>query len=128
MGKMEEKSAIVAGAAGWRVKKGPHPENASGFRACGHRILLLGQQEEEYETTAGGIVLPQSSAKKEQQHQTVAVVVEIGPDAWVDKSADFCQVGDRVLVGQYTGKFHVSEKDGKTYRFVQDLDILTTLD
>ena len=115
------------GFPGWRATKGPVETNSSGFRACGHRILLLGQQEEEYETTAGGIVLPQTSAKKEQQHQVFATVIEIGPDAWGDKSTDFCQVGDKVLVGQYTGKFHTSPRDGKTYRFVQDLDILTPL-
>lgn len=110
---------------GWRAEKGPMPGNKSGFRACGHRVLLLGEQKEE--KTAGGILLVASTQDKEQQHQVWATVIEIGPDAWVDKSTDFCQVGDRVLVGQYTGKFHKSPIDDKTYRFVQDLDIITPL-
>jgi len=118
---------VVVGSQGWRGAKGPQEANKSGFRACGHRVLLLGQQEEEYETTAGGIFLPAASQKKEQQHQVWATVVEVGHDAWSDKSTDYCQVGDKVLVGQYTGKFHLSPVDGKTYRFVQDLDILTPL-
>ena len=124
---METLEVTQPGKTGWRAYKGANDANKSGFRACGHRLLLIGQQTEEYETTAGGIVLPQSSQQKEQQHQVWATVVEIGPDAWSDKSTDFCAVGDKVLVGQYTGKFHKSPKDGKTYRFVQDLDVLTPL-
>ena len=112
---------------GWRAVKGPQAGNKSGFRATGHRVLLLGQQKEEYATSAGGIVMVQTTQDKEQQHQVWATVVEIGPDAWADKSTDFCAVGDKVLVGSYTGKFHESPVDGKTYRFVQDLDVITPL-
>jgi hypothetical protein len=36
-------------------------------------------------------------------------------------------VRDKVLVGQYTGKFHESLVDGLTYRFVQDLDVITPI-
>jgi co-chaperonin GroES (HSP10) len=110
---------------GWRANKGPQAENKSGFRACGHRVLLLGEQKSE--KTVGGIIIPQSAQDKEQQHQVWATVVEIGYDCWTDKSTDFCDVGDKVLVGQYTGKFHDSIVDGKTYRFVQDLDVITPL-
>jgi co-chaperonin GroES (HSP10) len=110
---------------GWRANKGPVDSNKSGFRACGHRLLLLGAQKEE--VSSGGILLVKSHQDKEQQHQVWAEVVEIGHDAWSDKSTDFCDVGDKVLVGQYTGKFHDSPVDGKTYRFVQDLDVITPL-
>ena len=110
---------------GWRADKGPQESNKSGFRACGHRVLLLGAQKEE--TSAGGILLVKSLQDKEQRDQVFATVVEIGHDAWSDKSTDFCQVGDKVLVGQYVGKFHESPVDKLTYRFVQDLDIITPL-
>ena len=50
-----------------------------------------------------------------------------GYDAWADKATDFCQVGDRVLVGKYTGMFSTSPVDGKRYRFINDLDIITPL-
>lgn len=119
---------LPEGHVGWRsLTKGPNPENKSGFRATGHRLLLLGEQKEDYAKTEGGILMPASVQKAEQQHQVWATVVEIGPDAWSDKSTDYCKVGDKVLVGQYTGKFHDSPVDGKTYRFVQDLDIITPL-
>lgn len=120
-------AAVCEGHAGWRTAKGPHAANPSGLRACGNRVLLLGQQTEEFETTAGGIVLPMATQQKEQQHEVWAVVIEIGPDAWCDRTADFCKVGDKVLVGQYTGKFTTSPKDAKTYRFVQDLDVISVL-
>lgn len=110
---------------GWRASKGPQKENKSGFRACGHRVLLLGEQKET--TTASGIILTKKHQDQEQQHQVWATVVEIGFDCWADKSTDFCEVGDKVLVGQYTGKFHESLVDGKVYRFVQDLDVITPL-
>ncbi len=112
---------------GWRATKGPQAGNKSGFRATGHRILLIGQQKDEYAKTESGILMVSSTQDKEQQHQVWATVVEIGPDAWMDKSTDYCDVGDKVLVGSYTGKFHESPVDGKTYRFVQDLDVITPL-
>lgn len=114
------------GERGWRAPKGRVESNRSGFRACGHRILLLGAQLEE--TTAAGIVLLTKTAEAELNHSVIATVIEIGHDAWSDKSTDFCKVGDRVLVGQYVGKFHTSEVDKKTYRFVNDLDIITVLE
>ena len=112
---------------GWRAPlKGPNPENKSGFRATGHRILLVPEEVEK--KTASGIVLVDKTVHAEQQRAVVATVLEIGPDAWADKSTDYCKVGDRVLIGQYVGKLHESHIDGKTYRFVADLDIISPLE
>lgn len=111
---------------GWRAVKGPQKDNTSGFHATGHRILLLPDVVEE--KSAGGIVLVSKTQKAEQDHAVIATVIEIGYDAWTDKSTDYCNVGDRVLIGQYTGKFHESPVDGKLYRFVQDLDIISPID
>jgi co-chaperonin GroES (HSP10) len=111
---------------GWRANKGPQESNKSGFRATGHRLLLSPDVVEE--VSAGGIVLPKKAVKAEQDMAVVATVVEIGYDCWSDKSTDFCQVGDRVLIGQYVGKFHESPVDGKLYRFVSDLDIISPIE
>lgn len=110
---------------GWRAKKGPQADNKSGFSATGHRLLLRPDALEE--VTASGIVLPPKAVQQEKNANMWATVVEIGHDAWADKSTDFCDVGDRVLVGQYTGKFHVSPVDGVEYRFLSDLDVISTL-
>ena len=113
------------GQPGWRAVKGPNPDNHSGFAATGHRLLLLGDQVEE--TTESGIILQRKTVDAEKNLAVWATVIEIGPDCWADKSTDYCQVGDRVLVGQYAGKFHTSPCDGKEYRFLNDLDIITPL-
>lgn len=120
------KQGPAVGAFGWRAQKGPNPDNKSGFRAVGHRILLSPDVIEE--KTASGIVLPAKAVSKEKDLAVMATVIEIGHDCWTDKSTDYCQVGDRVLIGQYTGKFHESPVDGKTYRFVQDLDVISPIE
>jgi co-chaperonin GroES (HSP10) len=111
---------------GWRTaNKGPNPDNKSGFRATGHRLLLITEEVEEF--SAGGIALVAKTQIAEANRAQVCTVLEIGPDAWSDKSTDYCDVGDRVLIGQYVGKFHESPVDGKTYRFVSDLDVISPL-
>ena len=113
------------GFNGWRAEKGPVPSNKSGFRATGHRVLLLCDTVEE--KTASGIVLPTKAVDAEKNKSIWATVIEIGPDAWSDKCADYCEVGDRVLVGLYTGMFRTGPHDGQEYRFVNDLDIISPL-
>lgn len=120
-----EAGTLMKGSRGWRASKGPMLSNKSGFRATGHRLLLIADAVEE--TTESGIILQRKTLDAEKNMSVWATVVEIGHDAWCDKSTDFCDVGDRVLVGQYTGKFHISPVDGKEYRFIQDLDIITPL-
>jgi co-chaperonin GroES (HSP10) len=117
---------VIDRTQGWRAAKGPQTANTSGFRATGHRLLLVSSEIET--VTAGGIVLAQKTIDKERSSNVYATVVEIGHDAWADKSADYCDVGDRVLIGQYTGKFETSKRDGKEYRFVTDLDIISTVE
>jgi co-chaperonin GroES (HSP10) len=77
--------------------------------------------------TESGIVLMQKTAEAERSLSVYATVVEIGHDAWSDKSTDYCAVGDEVLVGQYTGKFEVSPNDDIEYRFINDLDIISVV-
>lgn len=117
---------LQQGEHGWRAQKGYNTENKSGFRATGHRLLLVGQQVEEM--TASGIVIPKKTAEATRDLSVLATVVEIGHDCWFDKSTDYCKVGDTVLVGQYTGKFHKSHIDGREYRFINDTDIISVVE
>lgn len=110
---------------GWRAAKGPQESNKSGFRACGHRVLLSPDVVEK--KSAGGIVLVEKTVTAEENMAVICTVIEIGHDCWTDKTTDYCQVGDRVLVGMYTGKFHISPIDGKKYRFVMDTDVISPL-
>lgn len=122
---MSNNEQLLKGSPGWRAAKGPSASNLSGFRATGHRLLLLPDPTEV--KTESGIVLTTKTVAQDESKCVWATVVEIGCDAWCDKSTDFCAVGDRVLVGEYTGKFHISPVDGVRYRFVNDLDIITPL-
>lgn len=113
------------GDLGYRGHKGPNPDNTSGFRATGHRVLLRPDPIET--TTASGIVLTAKIVQQNKTKCTYATVLEVGHDAWMDKSTDFCQVGDRVMVGEHTGVFQTSPVDGLEYRFINDLDIITPI-
>ena len=108
-----------------KAAKGANPLNESGFAACGHNVLLITEEIER--TTASGIVVLDKTAEAEENHSVYATIVEIGADCWSDKLEDFANVGDVVLVGQYTGKFQKSPFDGKKYRFVKDLDIISRI-
>ena len=116
---------IPKGCSGWRGPKGPQANNKSGFSATGHRLLL--EPEATETSTESGIILASKTVAQDKARCVWATVLEIGHDAWSDKSTDFCEVGDKVLVGEYTGKFHTSPVDGKEYRFVNDLDVITPL-
>ena len=118
-----EASNIVKGMYGWRAAKGTAEGNTSGFSATGHRVLCIAEVIKE--TTQSGIVLLEKTRQAEKSLSVYVTVVEIGHDAWSDKSTDYCEVGDKVLVGQYVGKFELSPKDGKEYRIINDLDIIS---
>lgn len=122
----QKQAIFLKGREGFRAHKGYQPDNKSGLRATGHRVLLATLDVEE--KTASGIIFVSKTVDKEKSAAVVCMVVEIGHDCWADKRADYCDVGDKVLVGQYTGKFHTSEKDGKEYRFVSDLDIISPIE
>lgn len=122
---MTEAAAIPYGALGWRARKGPQEGNKSGFAAVGHRLVLLPDPVEE--VTSGGIILQAKTVDAEKNLAVWATVVEIGHDAWSDKTTDFCDVGDRVLVGQYTGIFRESPVDKQIYRILNDLDVISPL-
>jgi co-chaperonin GroES (HSP10) len=115
----------LKGEQGWRAHKGPQTGNKSGFRATGHRLLL--KPDEVEKTTESGIILTAKTIDQEKSVNEWATVIEIGYECWSDKSTDYCDVGDRVLVGKYSGKFHISPVDGVEYRFLSDLDVITPL-
>jgi len=113
---MELGLGVPKGHTGWRK---------SGFSATGHRLLL--EPEATETSTESGIILASKTVAQDKARCVWATVLEVGHDAWSDKSTDFCEVGDKVLVGEYTGKFHISPVDGKEYRFINDLDVITPL-
>lgn len=79
-------------------------ENKSGIHPIGDRVLIVPEGIEEV-TKSGIVIHTMDAAEKEQLAQVFGVVVEIGPDAWPEKSASHkpVVVGDRVIFGKYAG-------------------------
>ena len=96
--------------------------NTSGWKACGHRILVLPKVMEE--VSVGGIIIPQDHVHKEQMAQITALVVDVGPGCWLDTTVDtWCEVGDTVMIGKYSGLLYEGD-DGKQYRAINDTDVV----
>lgn len=109
------------------------PLNTSGIVPLDHRLLILPDPVEE--KTKGGIILPDQETSKQKYAQTKATVVALGDMCWAEARYDaarfevdatFPDVGDRVLVGRYTGDTHKGA-DGKDYTVLNDTDIIAFL-
>ena len=76
------------------------------------------------ETTKSGIVLPGSAQEKPQ----VSLVVAVGPGGIVDgkEVVMTVSVGDKVIVGKYTGT--EVKLDGIDYQIVSQSDILAVVE
>lgn len=76
------------------------------------------------QTTKAGIVLPGSAQEKPQ----VSLVVAVGPGGLVDgkEVAMTVKVGDRVIIGKYTGT--EVKLDGTDYQIVSQADILAVVE
>ena len=76
------------------------------------------------ETTKSGIVLPGSAQEKPQ----VSLVVAVGPGGIVDgkEVVMTVSVGDKVIVGKYTGT--EVKLDGTDYQIVSQSDILAVVE
>jgi len=96
--------------------------NESGIYPVGHRVLILPEQIEE--KTEGGIILHTGSQKaREEMAQINGVVVELGTTAYSDQPSTWCELGDKVIFGKYSGLIYDGQ-DGKKYRILNDLDVV----
>lgn len=87
----------------------------------GHKLLIsLPQVEDTYE---GGLIKKvRSTVEAEQITTVVALVLDMGPDAYKDTerfpSGPWCKPGDYVLVGPYKGTRFVL--NGAEFRIIND--------
>lgn len=87
---------------------------------CGFKLLLALPSVED--THGGGIVKARETVQVEQLTTVVALVIDVGPDAYQDPvrypSGPWCKPGDYVLIGPYKGqRFSVF---GREYRIIND--------
>ena len=99
--------------------------NESGLRPLGHAVLVEPYEPQKKESL---IVMPETVKERTLMVETRAVVVAVGPEAWVDESSPRAQVGDHVMISKFAGVMATGIKDGKSYRFVNDRDIFCALE
>jgi co-chaperonin GroES (HSP10) len=51
----------------------------------------------------------------------------MGSTCFYDKPEPWCKIGDRIIFGKYSGIFRTG-KDDKTYRVINDEDVVATID
>ena len=101
-------------------------KNKSGISPCGHRLLVLPEQVES-KTQSGIIISTVVTEKLEALAQTFGVVASMGSTCYSDQPAPWCKVGDRISFAKYSGLLNRG-KDGKEYRVISDLDVVSVVD
>lgn len=93
--------------------------NKSGLHPLGRAVLLWPIQT-GFKTDK--ILLPEHIAKQQLAFDTVAWVVEMGPDCDQDSGGIRCHVGDKIIVARMSGSIWKG-RDGVFYRAVNHRDI-----
>lgn len=88
----------------------------------GHRVWIEVNHPEE--KTNSGIVLPNDVRKKEGNASMDAVVLALGYDVWIDRSGDWADVGDKIVIGRYNGTRLQGTPEDRDIRCIADLDVL----
>ncbi len=100
-------------------------ENASGLKPLGVAVLIKPYAPER----VGALIeLPPDAEGRMAQVDNRAVVVAVGPSAWMDEKAPRAVPGDKVMVTKYAGYMAQGPKDGAVYRIVNDRDIFAGIE
>lgn len=90
-------------------------------------VVEIDQQDEK---TKGGIILPPQVSDKDKLATQEGTLVAASPHAftYADWQADMRkpQIGERVLFKRFSGSLH--ERDGRTYRLLNDKDLVAILE
>lgn len=87
---------------------------------CGHKLLIALPTVEK--TFGGTIIKAKSTVHAETSTTVIAIVLDMGPDAYADKErfpgGPWCKKGDYVLLAPYSGvRFFLN---GDEYRVIND--------
>jgi len=92
----------------------------SKWAPLGYRVLV---EFEPVEEKIGSIIIADQTRRSEQQAQVVATLVDMGPNAFDDYSADARpERGSKVLVAKYGG-FEIPGDENKLLRIYNDEDV-----
>lgn len=98
--------------------------NPSGLKPLGCTVLV---EHFEPERKGGLIHIPESVQDRTLLVEQRAIVVEVGPECWVNESAPRAQPGDKVLIAKMAGYMAVGPANNKRYRIVNDRDIFCAI-
>jgi len=101
-------------------------------RPAGHRVLIrpkkIEQTDETFKKAAEiGLDLSHTDEYKREQHGSIhGEVLQIGANAWLafDNGDPWCEVGDNVLYGRFTGKTVIDPDTQEELIVVNDDDII----
>lgn len=95
-------------------------ENKSGLHPLGRAVLIKPLDSERLSSV---IAIPDNVKALMHMVEQEAIVVEVGPEAWVDEAFKRAYPGNRVMVTKYAGFMAEGPLDGEAYRLVNDRDI-----
>src|ERR1700722_13043940 len=101
--------------------------NLSGLKPLGRAVLIKPYTPER----KGSLIeLPPAVLAQTQMVDCREIVIELGPNAWMDEPQARALPGDKVLVQKYTGYMAREDvtADGETYRLVNDRDIFCKIE
>lgn len=102
--------------------------NASGLTPL--EFFVVVELDPFEEKTPGGIILPSKVQDQDKLATQEGALVAVSPhaftyaDGWPDGSKP--EIGQRVLFKRYAG--HLHERDGRTYRLLNDKDLVAIID
>lgn len=83
-------------------------DNTSGITPTGYRVLIKPRQIPEF--SPGGIAYPVAERRKYQRAEQIGVIIELGPEAYIDKDEPWVEPGDRVFFSRYEGDILTGER------------------
>ena len=99
--------------------------NNTGIHPVEFKVLV--EQQEVEKVSDGGILLTNETTEKEQWKVSVCKVLALGSRAFFDCPQDKPEVGDWILMREYSG-FRVQGKDGGEYHLINDKDVMAGYD
>ena len=93
--------------------------NESGVAPLGRAVLVKQWELQK----SGAILIPEEVAAKQAAVDQRVIVVEAGPEAWLEEKAPRATPGDQVLVTKFAGMIVIGPADKQVYRLVNDRDI-----
>lgn len=92
----------------------------------GWRVVVL-PDKVKTETESGIVISTGSQTMREEMAQVDGIVVAMGSECYNKHETPWCKIGDKVIFGKYSGIFRKGN-DGKTYRIINDEDVVATLE